>query len=120
MTQLTAADVRAILPQIDEEDIADILQGANADNHETIEWLPYYKLALGRLAQCAGTLRAVIDKLANEREMTGECRKVLEEAANCYRDHLVIGGLGPAALDSFARLDAMARIEPARQRFLRP
>lgn len=47
----------------DPQDVADLLDSANADAHETVDWMPRYKAALSCLAQQLGMLTGTLNRL---------------------------------------------------------
>ncbi len=86
----TREEIKAFMPSLSEDDLDALTIGANADADEGIEWLPYYKMALTRLGECVGTLRALINKnLLDRRE-----RQVLRDAGRLFYEHLIFCGTG--------------------------
>jgi hypothetical protein len=64
------------------EEIDDALRSANMDPDEGADWLPYYKAALGFLAQCVGALSAGA-KVSDP------------HVARLWELHLLLCGIGP-------------------------
>lgn len=63
---MTADDVRRLIgdvPGLTPEDFAGLVESANADPHEGADTLPRYKLAMALLAQQAGLLTGVLERL---------------------------------------------------------
>lgn len=76
--------------QITLEEARELQQSANADSHEGVEWLPYYKMALARLAECCGRLRALVD----EKHLPSQDYET-HMAGRAYHQHLLLCGIGP-------------------------
>jgi len=106
---------RGVGHKLTNEDYAELLKAANSDSHEGVEWLPYYKMALARLAECCGLLRVLAERDGSEQQR----RKVLFEAAELYHQHLLLSGHGP--MESAEAVDRVnRRASEARRKFIDP
>jgi hypothetical protein len=83
------------------EEIGDIQQAASLDSHEGAEWLPYYKAALGLMAQIVGSLWLGIDNAHLRKE---DLLRVKRQ----WFLHMVLGAVGPR-IDDVSELILQAR-----------
>lgn len=120
---MTKEQLVDLMPGIDPADVADIFAAQNYDQGEGAEWIPFYKMALGRLAQSAGALRALVEILSDDVILTPRQQKtmatVLIDAGRAYRDHLVLCGVGPDFADEERLADVRARVREATKSFMK-
>ncbi len=117
---ITIAQIREMFPMMDEDDAQDVAMSSTRDAHEGAEWLPHYKAALCRLVQATASLKAVVDRLTLDEplKLNAKVRDVIVEAAEAYRDHLVLCGVGPNP--TYERVAASTiEADEAKARFLR-
>lgn len=110
MQDLTPERIRAVLgesPLVTPEFVADMVATANADGDEGAEWLPYYKLSLGILAQAFGMMDVVaveglraayargFDADSATARWAEKREKLLGDARDLFRLHLRPTGIGP-------------------------
>lgn len=123
MQGLTEDRIRAVLgdsPLVTPGFVADVLATANADSEEGADWLPYYKLSLGILAQAFGMLEEVAAEGLRAAYARGfapdsatarwaESReRILGEAKSLFLLHLRPTGIGPDELPELAaKVDAL-------------
>ena len=83
----------------DQDDIPAAVMQANADANEASDWLPYYKLALGLLAQATGLLCGAVDSVLSDQRLTparlARLAAIAADAERLYRAHLIPCGVGP-------------------------
>lgn len=89
---VTAADVKHFVG-VSDEDAEELAEAGNTDSHEGAEWLPWYKMALSRLAQCCGMLHGLLNAPQSARLENQE--KVIQEAGRLFYHHLLLCGVGP-------------------------
>ncbi len=87
---MTKEEISRFLPSLSEGELIDLEAAANADADEGVEWLPYYKMALNRLAECCGLLRT-LEKQSNQVAAIA----TLQDAAKLFYEHLLFCGIGP-------------------------
>jgi hypothetical protein len=87
---MTREEIKAFLPSLSDGEVVDLEASANADSEEGVEWLPYYKMALSRLVECAGALRALENNTSAVAVL-----KIINDASRLYYEHLLFSGIGP-------------------------
>lgn len=95
---MTTQEIKNFLPSLTDGEVVDLEAAANEDSGEGAEWLPYYKMALERLAECVGLLAAA-DANAEDKA----------EAARLWYQHLLFVGIGPGRCkDQIRRVEDLA------------
>lgn len=119
MNTITEADVRAVIgpvEHLDAEDIAGVVEQANADAHEGPEWMPYYKAATALDALALGTATGTLkwaERLFPEHDPRAvKLRRVLAEVEELFRASCRCTGLGPNHGDP-ERVAAVERLNDA-------
>lgn len=106
MQPITEARVREVLqntPLLEPADFAHLTEQANADAGEGLDWLPYYKIALGVLMHAFGRLHAAADQHTTPGTVAHRRRlAVIAEAELLARLSCRPCGIGPVAGDSHA------------------
>jgi hypothetical protein len=87
---MTIDEIKAFMPSLSKGELVDLEAAANADADEWAEWLPYYKMALARLSECCGMLRA-LDCMVDNAAIDLQIR----EAGKLFYQHLLFGSIGP-------------------------
>lgn len=85
--------IRELPLNLDDDEVAELVEAANTDSHEGVEWLPWYKASLSALVQCCGLLRVLLEYPQSVRLEQQE--RVINTAADLYYRHLMLCGIGP-------------------------
>lgn len=73
-----------------DEEVKDIASDSSLDPTEGVEWLPFYKAALGQLAGCTGGLFGMLQRIG----ITDDAREAVWELKRMFELNLLLCGIG--------------------------